>query len=157
WFGTYSAVYANSIFAGFSPLQAHANARALADSGRFLPGSSQFNTAFQNAKRTTIGNGGAKFDDKTDMNHLEGQMNLTQYVKFAETLVGASYRNYHLNSHGSIFEDVNGPINVSEIGVYAQLQRWLIDDKLKLTVSGRYDKQKNFQGRFTPRATALIK
>jgi len=129
----------------------------VADSGRFLPGTSQFNSAFQNAKHTTIGNGGAKFDDKTDMFHLEGQMNLTEYVKFAETLVGASYRDYHLNSHGSIFEDVSGPINISEIGVYAQLQRWFIDEKLKLSVSGRYDKQKNFQGRFTPRATALIK
>jgi len=28
---------------------------------------------------------------------------------------------------------------------------------LKLTVSGRYDKNENFKGRFTPRATALIK
>ena len=38
-----------------------------------------------------------------------------------------------------------------------QLQRWFIHEHLKLTVSGRYDKNENFDGRFTPRATALIK
>jgi outer membrane receptor protein involved in Fe transport len=157
WFGTYSAVYANSIFSGLSTIQAHANARAVSDSGRFLPGTSQFNTAFENAKHTTIGNGGAKFDDKTDMYHVEGQMNLTQYVKFAETLVGASFREFNLNSNGSIFADTAGIIHINEIGAYLQFQRWFIDNKLKITLSGRYDKNENFQGRFTPRATAVIK
>jgi len=48
-------------------------------------------------------------------------------------------------------------IPISEFGAYIQLQRWLINDRLKLTLSGRYDKNENFAGRFTPRATALIK
>ena len=39
----------------------------------------------------------------------------------------------------------------------AQLQRSFLDDFLKLSVSGRYDKNSNFKGRFTPRATALFK
>jgi outer membrane receptor protein involved in Fe transport len=91
------------------------------------------------------------------MYHYEGQLNLTQYVKFAETLVGASFRQFRLNSHGSIFADTAGVIPINEVGAYIQLQRWLIKDRLKLTVSGRYDKNENFDGRFTPRATALIK
>ncbi len=158
WFGQYVGTYSTLIAtAGYSPIQAHAAARAAADAGRLVPGTSQFNTAFQNAKNTTIGRGGAKFDDKTDMYHAEGQLNLTEFVKFAETLVGASFREFSLNSHGSIFADTAGVIHITEIGAYIQLQRWLFNERLKLTVSGRYDKNENFDGRFTPRATALVK
>jgi outer membrane receptor protein involved in Fe transport len=32
-----------------------------------------------------------------------------------------------------------------------------LNDALKLTVSGRYDKNSNFKGRFTPRASAVVK
>jgi len=158
WLTTYAATYSEARRTlGYSDIQAHAAARAAADVGRFLPGTMQYSTAFQNAKHTTIGKGGAKFDDQTDMYHLEGQLNLTEYVKFAETLVGASYRLFSLNSHGSIFADTAGLIKISEIGAYVQLQRWLFNETLKLTLSGRYDKNENFDGRFTPRATALIK
>ena len=157
WFQTYVGTYGNAVALGTPPLQAHTMARAAADANRFLPGTPQYNTAFQNAKNITIGKGGAKFDDKTDMYHVEGQLNLTEYLKFAETVVGASFREFSLNSHGSIFADTAGVIHVTEIGAYLQLQRWLFNERIKLTVSGRYDKNENFDGRFTPRATALIK
>ena len=157
WFQTYVGTYGGAVALGTPPLQAHNVARAAADANRFLPGTSQFNTAFQNAKNITIGNGGAKFDDRTDMYHVEGQVNLTEYVKFAETLVGASFREFSLNSHGSIFADTAGVIHLTQIGAYIQLQRWLFNERIKLTLSGRYDKDENFDGRFTPRATALVK
>ena len=157
WFGQYTGTYTAAKASGVPDIQAHNLARSSADAGRFLPGTPEYETAFQNAKNTTIGKGGAKFDDRTDMYHYEGQLNLTQYVKFAETLVGASFREFRLNSHGSIFADTAGVIPINEVGAYIQLQRWLINDRLKLTVSGRYDKNENFDGRFTPRATALIK
>jgi len=157
WFGQYTGTYTAAKASGVPDIQAHNLARSAADAGRFLPGTPEYETAFQNAKNTTIGKGGAKFDDRTDMYHYEGQLNLTQYVKFAETLVGASFRQFRLNSHGSIFADTAGVIPINEVGAYIQLQRWLINDHLKLTLSGRYDKNENFDGRFTPRATALIK
>ena len=157
WFGQYTGTYTALKASGVPDDAAHSQARSVADNGRFLPGTPEYEAAFQNAKNTTIGKGGAKFDDKTDMYHYEGQLNLTQYVKFAETLVGASFRQFRLNSHGSIFADTAGVIPINEFGAYVQLQRWLINDRLKLTVSGRYDKNENFSGRFTPRVTALIK
>lgn len=157
WFGQYTGTYTAAKASGVPDIQAHNLARAAADNGRFLPGTSQYDQAFQNAKNTTIGKGGAKFDDRTDMYHYEGQLNLTDKVKFAETLVGASFRQFRLNSHGSIFADTAGVIPINEYGAYIQLQRWLINDRLKLTLSGRYDKNENFDGRFTPRATALVK
>jgi outer membrane receptor protein involved in Fe transport len=136
---------------------AHATARGVADQGRYLPGSPEFKTAFDNAVNTSIKDGGAKFADATDMYHFEGQYNFSDKIKFMEVLVGASFRRYVLNSHGTIFADTAGTIGINEYGGYVQLQKWVVKDLLKLTVSGRYDKNENFDGRFTPRATALFK
>ena len=38
-----------------------------------------------------------------------------------------------------------------------RFRRKFFEDVLKISVSGRYDKNENFDGRFTPRATAVIK
>jgi outer membrane receptor protein involved in Fe transport len=157
WFGEYSGNYSGARDAGASAAQAHAIARSKADSGRFLPGSAAFQQAFNNAINTNISAGGAKFADRSNLYHLEGQYNLSDYVKFAEVLVGASYRNYLLNSQGTIFADTAGKIGISEVGGYLQVQKKLANDVLKLSGSIRYDKNENFEGRFTPRLGAVIK
>lgn len=156
WFGTYSATYAAARASGASSAQSHAAARAAADQGRLLPGTTGFQNAFDQAVKTSINQGGAKFEDRTDLYHFEGQYNFSN-IKVVDWLIGASYRIYHLNSHGTIFVDTTGPINISEVGVYTQLQKSFLNDVLKLTGSLRYDKNENFEGRVTPRATALVK
>jgi outer membrane receptor protein involved in Fe transport len=157
WFGQYVGTYSGARLQGIPDAQAHAAARQAADAGRFAPGTPEFQRAFDSVTNVSISKGGAKFEDKTDMWHFEGQLNLTDYVKFAEVLVGANFRRYILNSSGTIFADTAGTIPINEFGGYAQVQKWVIPDRLKLTVSGRYDKNENFDGRFTPRATALVK
>lgn len=137
--------------------QAHALARNAADAGRYLPGTNEFNKAFQDAVSKPIGKGGAKFADRTDLYHLEGQYRIKQLEEYAEVLVGANYRSYVLNSQGTIFVDTAGTINISEYGAYLQAQRKFFNEVLKLTGSIRYDKNKNFDGRFTPRVTAVVK
>lgn len=156
WFGTYTSVYAASRSAGASSAQSHATARAAADQGRLIPGTAGYQNAFNQAVGTSINKGGAKFEDRTDLYHFEGQYNFNT-IKVVDWIVGASYRIYHLNSHGTIFADTTGPININEVGLYTQLQKSLLNDVLKLTGSLRFDKNENFAGRVTPRATALIK
>ena len=59
---------------------------------------------------------------------------------------------YELNSKGSIYTDLDGPIDYSEFGAYTQLQKkFLAEDRLKLTASVRYDKSELFDGFFSPR------
>jgi outer membrane receptor protein involved in Fe transport len=165
WFQTYAGTYSATrlglagLPVNFSSVQAHDAARSSADAGRLLPGSDGFKTAFNNAVNTSINKGGAKFEDATDMYHFEGQYNLKDYVPVTavDITLGASYRLYHLNSHGTIFSDTTGAIDISEFGGYVQLQKGFIDDALKITLSGRYDKNENFDGHFTPRATALVR
>jgi outer membrane receptor protein involved in Fe transport len=157
WFGQYTGNYSGARLLGAGDVQAHAAARAAADVGRYLPGSSQFDAAFKNAVSTSINKGGAKFDDATDLYHFEGQYNLSEVIKVADVIIGASYRIYDLNSNGTIFVDTTGRIKISELGSYVQVQKKLLNDVLKLTGSLRYDKNENFDGRFTPRATALVR
>lgn len=165
WFQQYAATYGAARL-GLLPTApgvvlsdslAHATARGQADAGRFLPGTAQFNTAFNNAINTNISAGGAKFADKSSLYHYEGQLNITDQVKFAEVLVGASMRQYLLNSQGTIFADTAGKIKINEYGAYVQAQKKFIHDVLKLTGSLRYDKNDNFKGRVTPRISALVK
>jgi outer membrane receptor protein involved in Fe transport len=157
WFATYTGTYSVAKEQGAPDATAHSLARQAADQGRYLPGTDAYKAAFNNAINTSINQGGAKFDDATNLYHFEGQYNLTNYIKVVDVLIGASYRIYHLNSHGTIFVDTTGPININEAGAYLQLQKSLLNDVLRLTGSLRYDKNMNFEGRFTPRATALIK
>jgi outer membrane receptor protein involved in Fe transport len=157
WFGQYTGNYAGARIAGLSDTKAHDFARAKAETGRYLPGSVDFNNALNNAISTPISKGGAKFEDKTNLYHFEGQYNFANTIKVVDILVGASYRKYSLNSNGTIFADTAGSIGVNEVGAYIQFQKKFMDDKLKVTASGRYDKQSNFDGRFTPRVTVTYK
>lgn len=138
---------------------AHLFARNAADVGRPQPGSTAFNTLKKNIMTTAIP-AGAKFLDRTDLYSTEGQLNLSDVLSFSdkvEVITGANWKQYVLNSRGTIFADTTGPIKVSEFGGYVQLRKKLFDDALTLTAAGRYDKHQNFEGRFTPRFTAVLK
>jgi outer membrane receptor protein involved in Fe transport len=101
------------------------------------------------------------FLDRSRLNVFEGQYNLSDDLNLTQNgtdlLIGASSKQYVLNSQGTLFADTAAPIKINEFGSYVQLSQKLLNDVLKLTVSGRYDKNTNFKGRFTPRASAVVK
>jgi outer membrane receptor protein involved in Fe transport len=156
WLGQYVGTYSAYVLQGADPATAHAAARAAADQGRYLHGSSEFKSAFNTSINTPISKGGSQFADKSSLYQFEGQYHFSQFAKVLDILAGADYRTFHLNSKNTIFYEPNGPINIGEYGAYIQLQKSLLNDILKLSASGRYDKSENFQGRFTPRITASV-
>jgi outer membrane receptor protein involved in Fe transport len=117
---------------------------------RFEAGSSEFKDAFKKVTSSSASNG-AKFVDKSNFLHTEGNYNFKDVVNFAEIQVGGSYRKYTLDSKGTVFTDSESAIKFSEFGVYSQVQKKLVNDRLKFTGSVRYDKSKNFEGNFSPR------
>jgi outer membrane receptor protein involved in Fe transport len=135
-------------------INASTAARATADQNRFLPGTAAFNNALNTISKTPIPNGG-EFVDRTNLYVGEGMYNFSDQIKWAEITVGASTKEYVLNSHGTIFADTAGTIKINETGGFAQIQKGFLNDILKVTLAGRYDKSTNFQGRFTPRVTAV--
>lgn len=160
WFPQYVGNYigARASNPSVTDAQAHAAARAAADQGRFVAGSPQFEIAKNQIMNTTISSGlGAKFDDKTNLYHYEGMYNFSNALNnVLELQIGSSYRIYQLRSGGTIFDDLNREIDINEYGAFAQLGKKLFNEKVKLTVSGRYDKSTNFEGRFTPRITGVF-
>ncbi len=135
----------------------HNFARSQADIGRLLPGTQGFIDAKNKYANLPISKGGAKFTDKTDLYAADAQYGFGDKIPFVDVLIGANFKRYSLNSEGTIFADTTGRININEYGGFIQLQKSLLNDRLKLTAAGRYDKNENFEGRFTPRVTALIK
>jgi len=137
--------------------QFHQGARPYADRDRPVPGSPEFKQIFDAVRKVPIPNGGL-FVEKSQLWMTEGQYNLSHLVKVADVIVGANYKKYILDSDGTLFIDKPGkPITFKEVGAYAQVTKKLLNDVLTLSASGRYDKNEDFKGQFTPRATALIK
>jgi outer membrane receptor protein involved in Fe transport len=160
WYPTYTAAYVQYKDAGLGNSDAANAARAIADAGRptgFI-GSSDL---FKSISGIPISKGGGRFLDKSELTVVEGNYNLTELFGLdkynADLLVGGSFKNYSLNSQGTLFADTAAKININESGAYAQLSKRYFGDILKVSVSGRYDKNQNFAGRFTPRATAVFK
>ncbi len=168
WFLDYARVYINSRIGGADETTAHAMARDFADNSpfdsfgnpktpRFVPGTPEYEQAFNEVINDPNFKTGGKFIDNTSLKHVEGNYNFRDLIKFAEIQVGGSLRRYSLHSEGTIFTDYPGldPIYIDESGAYIQLSKKLMDDRLKLATSLRYDKQKNFDGNFSPRFSAV--
>ncbi len=155
WFGQYAGAYVQSTLAGATPEQAHAAARTAADSGRFVPGTPQYDSALASVISNSTLKPSSKFTDRSQIYHSDVNYNFKDLFKAAEIQVGGSARQYVLDSKGTIFTDFDGPLKYSEYGIYTQVQKKLMDEKLKFTGSIRYDKSKNFDGNFSPRISLV--
>ena len=154
WFGQYAGAFVQSTLAGASPEQAHAAGRTVADTGRFLPGTPQFENALATISADPSLITGSRFQDQSKLYHSDVNYNFKDLIKFGEIQLGGSFRQYELNSNGTIFTDFDGPIRYDEYGVYGQFQKKLLkDDRLKFTGSVRYDKAQNFDGFYSPRVS----
>jgi outer membrane receptor protein involved in Fe transport len=160
WYPQYIAAYVGFIDNGGDYTTSHNLARAFADQGR--PTGFIGNSAlFQSIARKPISQGGGLFLDRSRLKVFDGQYNLSEDLGLSKTntdwLIGVSAKQYVLNSEGTLFADTAGVIKINEFGAYTQISQRFFNDILKLTVSGRYDKNTNFKGRFTPRASAVVK
>ncbi len=157
WFGDYAGTFLVSRNNGLTEQQAHDQARAVADTGRLIPGTPEFQAAFNAVTADGDLSTGSRFIDNTKFRHVNGNYNLAHLIDdWADIQVGGSFREYELNSQGTIFTDFDGPITYNEFGAYTQFQKKVLDDRLKITASGRYDKNEFFDGFFSPRAALGI-
>ncbi len=162
WFTQYGGAYSVATLGlvpnvGSTPKEAHAYARSVADTGRFLPGSPEFIKAFNEVIADPDILTGSRLVDNSKIYHSDVNYNFKDLIDFAEIQAGGSYRRYDLNSFGRIYTDTPdlGGIKYDEYGVYTQVQKKLMEDKLKLAASVRYDKADNFDGNVSPRISAV--
>lgn len=162
---------------------ANAFARLQADASRVVPGTQRFNTVRDSIisinnwdiKSSAIPNapltGGAALIQKSNLYHVEGQLDLTKQVKIFNLLVGADARVYELIPDGNNFVDFtrsiadrNSPLAngsfgsntyYKKFGGFAQLTKTLFNDHLKLWGSLRADYNPAFSAKLTPRLAAV--
>ena len=154
WYTRYSEAF-NGNINGVTAASS-SEARAFADQGRYLPGSAEYNAE----KERLIGlqglqSGGAGILSQSKFYHVEGQYDLSNKVKVVDVLVGGNFRMYDMFTNGTLFDDKDNPIKIKEGGAFVQLSKKLLQENLKLTASLRYDKNQNFDGHVTPRASAV--
>lgn len=155
WFQEYAGAYLGGITG--VPSFDHDAARTFADRNRLNPNTPEFDQMVDSLTNIADLTRGAKFLDKTSMFHLEAMYDLSQDLgNVVEFLIGGNFRSFRLNSEGTLFNDADGPIRVNEFGTYAQVGKGFGDEeRLKLNASIRYDKNNNFDGQFTPRASVV--
>lgn len=159
WFSDYIQTYAGATLGGATDEQAHAAARAQAETGRLVPGTPEFESTFNTVIKDPDFAKGSQFKDASKYFHTDANYNFSHLWDVIDVQVGGSYRKYDLNSFGTIYTDYEGTIEYSEFGIYTQLQKELALSErlsLKLTGSARYDKSEFFDGFLSPRLSAGV-
>lgn len=152
WYMRYEEAF-NGNIDGVTP-GSHPAARAFADEGMFMPGTPQFN-AEKERLIATQGLSGAGIFSQSTLYHVEGQYDLSEMIGVFDLQAGGNFRRYDMFTNGTLFDDKDGAIPINEGGAFIQASKRLLNDNLKVTGSLRYDKNQNFEGRYTPRASAV--
>jgi outer membrane receptor protein involved in Fe transport len=155
WFPEFVGAYWAAKQANMPDQKAYLTARDYADQGMPGPGTQRFNQLKDSLRMLPIPSGAA-FKDKSSLYHYEGLYNFSDQIPFIEVQVGAGYRVYRLKSDGTIFDDKGKKLTVDQYGMFAQLTRKLLNDRIKLTGAIRYDKTENFKGKWTPRIAGVF-
>ncbi|AUD01209.1 TonB-dependent receptor domain-containing protein [Spirosoma pollinicola] len=144
--------------------------RATADRGRYVPGTDQFNAVrddYANTYTTDFIPGsttarGTRLRDNSALWHYEGMYNFTKLLdNAAEVIAGGSFRQYALNTGGTIIplKADGSEYTINEYGAYVQAAKELSIGTIatvKPTIALRYDRNQYIKGGFTPRASVVV-
>ncbi|MFC5282468.1 TonB-dependent receptor [Pedobacter alpinus] len=142
--------YGGALQQGATPVQAYAAAEATWPK----EGTASFN-ALKKYNAELNQPAGSRLPVNSIMSDISGQYNFK--FKPVDVIVGAAYRSFGLASEGAVFEDTPGGDRIQnyEYGFYGQAAKTLFNEALKIQVAGRLDNFKNFDSKFSPRASAV--
>ncbi len=182
WAANYAGAYAGGLLEGFAPvwlmdmtqtvggaftdeqrLAAHDFARMLANSPVPDINSDEAQRVFDDVRNKKLNEGGAGFTDDSRVYHAELNYDFSNLIdNLVELKAGGNWRQYDLFTDATVLnEDPEGTgnperIQIDEYGGYLQASKKVLDDKVKVTGSLRYDKNENFDGQVSPRASVLL-
>lgn len=183
WKNIFQTALQNNLNAGVSLNDAFIFARQEADKNRVVPGTAAFeqlkNTIiginnWDSANGGVAGapaTGGAKLEQKSRFYQGEITYDLSRFVKIFNLLAGIDYRFYSITPDGNNFVDFERPVSERNIplpdgtfgkdvayqkyGAFAQLTKLFFDEKLKLNVALRVDRNPEFEAKFNPRISVV--
>jgi len=123
-----------------------------------VPGTPEFQKEFDRITTTLTSDGGSKFFTDSELYHVAGEY-IFRPVFIEKLTVGASFRMYTPDTKGTIFADTTDNITIrnKEYGAYAGIEQHFLDERLTLSVTGRIDKNQNFNLIATPAASLVFK
>lgn len=121
---------------------------------RFGETDENFDSIFSDVTSRLFTDNGTRFYDKSSLYHLHGEKQF--HKKYGEIIVGGNGRLYRPDSKGTILNDT-GDVVISnyEFGLYGGFKKSMKDDRLKLNVTTRLDKNQNFNFLFSPAASVI--
>ncbi|HEY9117963.1 MAG TPA: TonB-dependent receptor, partial [Roseivirga sp.] len=155
WFDQYRRLY----LAGRGVL----GARSLADTrfpgnyyNRFEPGTETYDSVRLATISRGVNENGARIYDRSELKHIEGFYQFAELQDyFSRLTVGGNYRVYDPDSRGTLFTDTLGnDITNYEYGAFIEAGKEFTD-KTEVTGSLRYDKNENFDGKFSQRLSVV--
>jgi iron complex outermembrane receptor protein len=135
----------------------HQEVREVIDGNRLVPGTPEFQAAFDSITSLIITKeGGTRFYDKSALYHGHAEYKMTP--DFGEITFGGNARLYTPVTAGSIFADT-GDVRITnlEFGLYTGIKKQLFTDRLTLTGTLRLDKNQNFRPLLSPAVTAAVR
>jgi outer membrane receptor protein involved in Fe transport len=124
---------------------------------QLIPGTSEFNSLKNHITSTLFTEGGSRFYDKSALYHTQGERTFT-YDNGAVFRIGGNFRLYTPKSAGTIFSDTAGTVITNrEAGLYGGWEQSFIDERLKLSATGRVDKNQNFRALVSPAVSSVYK
>lgn len=124
---------------------------------QLTPGKSEFNNLKNHITSTLFTEGGSRFYDKSALYHTQGERTFT-YDNGAVFRVGGNFRLYTPKSAGTIFSDTAGTVITNrEAGLYGGWEQSFIDERLRLSATGRIDKNQNFKALISPAVSSVYK
>jgi len=146
--------------------QWHKDAAAFANKGQtflntadyYAPGTRAFDSLFNLITSRNLSfdknKYGSRFYDRSALYHVRGEYKFTP--KFGEITTGGNIRIYAPKSKGTIFIDTGDRIIKNyEFGFFAGVEKKLMDEKLKINITTRLDKNENFNFNFSPAASMV--
>ena len=183
WGARFKSVLQSGLNGGKDLATAMYDARLSADSGRVEPGTAAFESLKQtivginNWDHRNSGiagaplTGGAWLHQMSRLYHADAQWDLSRYLKVVDLLVGGDVRVNEVIPDGNNFVDFSRPVSerntplkdgtfgknvyYKKFGGFAQLTKTLLQDRLKLFASIRYDYNPEFDPKWTPRLAAV--
>lgn len=93
---------------------------------------------------------GAPLEEKSDIFHIEAQGNTNFADGRARGIIGASFRQYNVNTEGTLMRLVDDDRHDKVYSAYGQLE-YHLSDKVRLVGAARYDEGTLFDGQFSPK------
>jgi len=121
---------------------------------RFNPNTPGFDSVFNDITTRLFTDNGTRFYDKSSLYHAHGEKRFKP--KFGEVILGLNGRLYTPESRGTILNDT-GDVTITnfEYGIYGGLNKKLHDNKIRLNLTTRLDKNQNFDYLLSPAASVI--